>query len=638
MKYMKKFAMLLAAFCAVLAVSCSDDETDSGVADRLFRPVTVTLVPRGTTLTASWTGIKGAVGYWVELYSRESVQNATGTSHNEYQLVASNEQLSEPKWTVSGLDYNTIYYFRVKAIHNDAAQNSYFSDFYSIRVPGKTEVLSCVVVDQVEATVDFTWMDGYGVEFVTITAPDGGVQTVYVDDAAGGFTQSGFASGTYTATAGNSKETFNTVQFVIPVLYAMDLSKVTFDDITFQWRVDASIKQLILTNANDASDVVEIELPDAAINNGEYVYPMSDGLLKPNTTYNAVLRYADDLEEPKEDSNMVSFTTMQTKPAGVVVVSTDDEAKAAYNNGAAIIALNPGEYLFDKNKEGNKSFEINRPVTFMAATKQMPKVILKEFTVNNEKYLDGTLRFEGIEFESQSLNNTTAYFLNNDGMKANVKRIEIEDCYIHDFGASLMRFNRTDPAVVEEVYVNNNRLYRMYGQQTFLQFAPKGAAYVREVTFTNNTMTGLNTHNDPNVRFMQYNATAATRVVINNNTFADYHNKGRVFFNISKKEDGVDSAGSIEIKNNIFYTEEEDLCNVDNFSKYTVTTNIENNVVTKGWGAGSDSGTASTEKLASWGNKYFEFDPQFKNYAGCDFTVGNDEVRKLGVGDPRWLK
>ena len=77
MKYMKKFAMLLAAFCAVLAVSCSDDETDSGVADRLFRPVTVTLVPRGTTLSASWTGIKGAVGYWVELYTRESVQNAT---------------------------------------------------------------------------------------------------------------------------------------------------------------------------------------------------------------------------------------------------------------------------------------------------------------------------------------------------------------------------------------------------------------------------------------------------------------------------------------------------------------------------------------------------------------------------------
>ncbi|MDE6570012.1 MAG: DUF5123 domain-containing protein [Alistipes sp.] len=632
MKYMKKFAMLLAAFCAVLAVSCSDDETDSGVADRLFRPVTVTLVPRGTTLTASWTGIKGAVGYWVELYTRESVKNATGTSHNEYQLVASNEQLSEPKWTVSGLDYNTIYYFRVKAIHNDAAQNSYFSDFYSIRVPGKTEVLSCVVVDQVKAIVDFTWMEGYGVEFVTITAPDGGVQTVYVDDAAGQFTQSGFASGTYTATAGNSKETFNTVQFVIPVLYTMDLSKITFDDITFQWRADADIRQLVLTNANDATEVHEIELPNEAIVAGEYVYNVSDGLLKPNTTYNAVLRYADDLEEPKEDSNMVSFMTMQTKPAGLTgSVSTVDEIIEAYNRGDAIIALNPGEYIF----EGN--FVITRAVTIMAATKQMPKLIVNQFTVSPTTYVKEPIRFENLECECKNRNNETSCFIDNTDEKANIKRIEVEGCYIHDYGSSFMRFNRTVPEgkfMVEEVYVNDCRLLHMYGQNSYMNLTN---ITLTELTYTNNTTTGLCAHARLN-RFLSYNANNSTRVVINNNTFADYHNKGRLFFHINSKESGADSAGSIEIKNNIFCTEEEVLCNVDNFANYTVTMNIENNVVTKGWGNGGDSDKDPTEKLTSWGNKYVELDPQFKNYAGCDFTVGNDEVVKLGVGDPRWLK
>lgn len=635
MKYMKKFAMLLAAFCAVLAVSCSDDETDSGVADRLFRPVTVTLVPRGTTLTASWTGIKGAVGYWVELYTRESVKNATGTSHNGYQLVASNEQLSEPKWTVSGLDYNTIYYFRVKAVHNDATQNSYFSDFYSIRVPGKTEVLSCVVVDQVKAVVDFTWMEGYGVEFVTITAPDGGVQTVYVDDAAGQFTQSGFASGTYTATAGNSKETFNTVQFVIPVLYTMDLSKITFDDITFQWRADADIRKLILTNANDATEMHEIELPNEAIVAGEYVYNVSDGLLKPNTTYNAVLRYADDLEEPKEDSNMVSFTTMKAKPEGknMEVVSTVDEFIAAYNNGKDIIALNPGEYIFEA------AFALNRPVTFMSATKQMPKVILTEFTVTNATYLNGTLRFEGIEFESKNLNSTTAYFLNGDkGFNANVKRIEIEDCYIHDFGASLMRFNRVAGFTVEEVYVNNNRLYRMYGQQSFLQFAASGGVPVRNVTFTNNTATGFDYHKG-GVRFLTYNAGDATVVKFTNNTILFNNSTGRLFFHINAKETGSDTAGSITIADNIFFNEDTDAPrNVSNFASHVVTANIENNVVTTPWGAGNDGGTIPTETLTSWGNKYSELDPGFKNAASYDFTVTNDDVAKLGVGDPRWLK
>ena len=33
-----------------------------------------------------------------------------------------------------------------------------------------------------------------------------------------------------------------------------------------------------------------------------------------------------------------------------------------------------------------------------------------------------------------------------------------------------------------------------------------------------------------------------------------------------------------------------------------------------------------------------EADPQYKDAANGDFTVGNESVSKLGVGDPRWIK
>lgn len=632
MKYIKNIAMLLMAFCAVLAVSCSDDETsDSGVADRLFRPVGITLTPRGTSLTATWAGINGSVGYWVELFTEDKSAPAGGGATVDGQfdngtvlkLVASNEMVTATEWTVNGLEYNTTYYFRVKSLNADMTQNSYFTSFYSVKIPGMTEVLSCEVVDPITPIVNFSWMEGYDIQFVKITAPDGGVRTVYVDDADGGFTMSDFVSGTYTATAGNSDKTYNTVEFLIPVLYDLDASQITFDGVKFEWRVDPDLRTLICTNTANAADVVEFALTREQINAATFDYPMSEGRLKFDTSYEAVLVYADG-----SLSNKVSFTTMVEKPEGAVIVSTIEELTAAIAGSDAVIAIQPGDYL----AEGN--IEIARAVTLMAATRRMPHVVVNQFTVMPKSYLDGTIRFDGIEFECANLNNLTSCFIDNTGMTANIRRIEVENCYIHDYGSSFLRFNRTNNITVEEVYVNNNRLYRMYGQNSFMQLS-KAAA--REIVFTNNTMTGLDTQNS-GVRFLTYVANDATKVVVNNNTLTDYHNKGRVFFHISAKEDSAESAGSVEIRNNIFYTEESEYCNVSNFGNYTLNLAIENNVVTKPWGAGNDAAAAAAEALTVWGDKYFELDPAFKAAGRFDFTVTNDEVKKLGVGDPRWLK
>lgn len=643
MKYVKNIAMLMTAFFALLSVSCTDDETEPSGASRLFRPVSVTLTPRGTSLTASWSGMKGAIGYWVELYERVERENsAAGDSASDtepdYSLVASNEQVSGTEWVVNGLKFDQTYYFRIKAVDADAARNSYFTDFQSVRIPAMTEVLSCEVLDPVEALVKFAWMPGYDVSFVKITAPDGGVRTINVDDADGGFTMDGFLSGTYTVVAGNERETYNTVEFIIPVLYDIDPAKVTFDNVTFLWRVDAKLAQLICTNVANAEDKVVFDLTDEQRIAGELVAEAS--MFKPNTTYIVVMAYESEAGAEPELTNTASFTSMMVKPEGVLFVETIDELLSAISGSAPIIALQPGEYVVP-NKG---SITVTRALTLMSATRQQPKVVVGQFVVSPTTFVDGTIRFEGIEFEcavpAYSVKSYTNCFIDHTGQAADIKRIEVEDCYIHDFGSSFLRFNRVE-FTVYEVYVNNTRLIGMYGQNSFIQLS-KGSG-LRELTFTNSTATGLDTQN-VGVRFITYNASDNTKVVFANNTFADYHNKGRVFFHINGLVSGAATAGSMEIKNNIFYTEE--YCNVSNFDKHVLTLDIDNNVVTKSWCDGGDSGTApdpdkegaTVGKITSWGSKYFELDPKFKNYSKNDYTVTNDEVRKLGVGDPRWLK
>ena len=623
MKTIRNIAMLLVATCAaMLTVSCTDDTTtESGVAERLFRPVGITLTANGTSMTASWAGISDAVGYWCELYKRTSAgQNGTGATQYNYDLVASNELVTATEWRVSGLERNETYAFRVKSVHADLAKSSYFSDFYTARVPAMTEVLTATVIDPVAARVRFEWMDGYNIQWVRITAPDGGVRTINVDDAKGGFEMDGFVSGTFTAVAGNTENTYNEVSFLIPVFYEVDGSLITFDSIHFAWRVDPDITTLVLTNASNPADAVTFALPTEAVNAAAYDVPAA--ALQPQTTYVAQLLYSE--TSGKEPSNTVSFTTMMAKPEGVVFVETIDELLAEIAAGTATIALQPGEYVSPEN------IEINHAFTLLAATKQMPKVIVNQFTMNNKEYVDGTLRFDGIEFECANLNNTTSCFIDHTGQTANFRRVEIENCSIHDYGSSFLRFNRQETSV-EEVYVNNNLLLRMYGQNSFIQLTK---VVVKEVTFTNNTATGLDTQK-AGVRFLTYNADGNTKVEFSHNTILYHNSTGRLFFHINTSGD----AGRIAITDNIFVNEDPDAPrNVDNFADRTVMSTISNNVVTTPWGAKGDGGSIPDETLAAWGDKYFELDPGFKSASKFDFTVTNDEVKNLGVGDPRWLK
>lgn len=639
MKYIRNIAMLLAALFAVVAVSCSDDETSEQGADRLFRPVSVTLTPKGTTLTATWTGIKGAAGYWVELYTSAKVPGPGDTVLTDYQLVASNEMTTSTTWVVNGLAYNTTYYFRVKAIDPDMARNSYFSDFYSVKVPAMTEVLTCELLDPIEARVRFTWMEGYNIQFVKITAPDGGVRTVYVDDADGHFIQSGFASGTYTAVAGNTNETYNTAEFVIPVLYDVEGADITFDGVKFKWRVDADIEQLVCVEPGAPNEEIVFTLTPEQVNAGELDYAMSEGRLKPNTTYTAVLRYKP--ETGKEDSNTVTFTTMKEKPAGLVTVTNAEEFLKALTNGASVIAVMPLEngYVF------TETLSITNDLTVMAATKKKPEFILKQFKLANGDKSLNMIRFEGMKLTCADKGNENYHLFDNkeQNMKGDIEHIEVEDCYISGFGGAFLRGFETAGGVIKNVFVNNCEMYDMTGKEDFIGLANKNITTIcpATITFTNNTVTGISGNNQIGQRvFMKYRGSANTIVIVANNTFYDFHNEKKSFIDPQDCTiDGNSDRGILQIKMNIFYGKETPHNVAPNLSN--IRYEIENNVVTYPWGVYTKDETGKEISVddSSWAAyKTLQVDPAFKNAAKFDFTVTNEEVKKLGVGDPRWLK
>lgn len=665
MKYIKNIAMLMiASFAMLLASSCTDDDTDSGVNDRLFRPVSISLVPNGTTLTAKWASIQGATGYTCELWTSDDA--AVGESAEEdvstgKKLVVRDENVPTNTWVVKNLKYDTSYWFRVKSIDALYGEDSYFSDFYSVKIPAKTPVLSCEVTDPVDGEVEFSWMAGFDVRQITVVHPDGRVQSIPVDDAWGSCVMSFPVEGTYTAYASDGKTDYNEVRFIIPVLYDVELDAITFDDITFCWRADNHIAALVCTNAADAADVREFVFDAETVSAGTLT--LTTDQLAYDATYKAVLRYEEGYE--KQTSNEITFRTMIEKPEGLILVSSSEELVAAVAAAAegTVIALQvpkeldkngaetKNDYVYHiKNTEGVYT-DIVLPcgMTIMPATGKMPHIIFKQFSLKNAAEVQ-LFRIYGLEIEGydEDDKNTSASYLidQTTDAKAVTQRIEIEDCYIHGIANSLVRADRTKGLTVPNIVVNNNRMYTMNGKQCYIStYLQDNTVASAEITFTNNTITGLSAKNT-NQRAIAYMADANTVVTVSNNTFYNCQNGTSPLFHARGSVDG--SYGKVVMKSNIFYNKPSDY---EDDGNGNITCSTPNQQPDFGEGAALDiSGNVMPFKWYVSGKNpdwvwtdFSEYgtvavDPKFNNASKNDFTVTDATVLKLRAGDPRWLK
>ncbi len=634
----KNITTILTVLFASLMWSCTEDVTGDSDPTRLFRPVNIILSASENTVNASWAAMEGAVSYYAELYSSQTIGvDDDGDNILDYTLVARNEQIVDTEWSVPDLKFATTYYFRVRANSDDVNLNSYFSsDFYSVKTASEIQVLTYEILDIPNGIVSFSWMSGYDLSYIAITDSLGNIDTYDIVDADGGCTIEGIAAGSYTVVAGSSTREYNTLSLTIPVLYDIDPADNTLDGVTFRWTGNSNLDYILCVDPMGSEVYVDIT---SSSSGSQFVEAST---FAPNTTYAATIYYEDGTA-----ANTVNFTTMDSKPDGMIIVSTVDELADAIESAVsgAVIGVEPGEYHVtstdaDTGVVSYAGITITADVTIMTTSAELPKIVFKQFSLSNTAEL-GLVRIQGLEIEGYDEfdDSTTASYLFDltSSATANVNQIEIEDCYIHGISNSLVRADRTATYTVKNILINNNMLYNMNGKQAYISTynSDTATAIPESIIFTNNTVTGLGRKNS-NQRAFGFFASESHVFTMTNNTFYDCQNGTSAFAQARGTADG--SYGAVTVTNNIFYSSPEDAEKAPNNDLDFAEANakISNNSLYFPWG--SYSSTSGETTYYDWSEySTITVDPSFVDAENFDFTPMSDDVISAKCGDPRWL-
>ncbi len=628
-KYIKRIGVVAVMAAAVMATSCKEVD-DTELAQRLFRPVNINLSSQENNITATWTAMEGAYGYKVELYVGDRQSDGLGNTYTNKVLVASEENIKTARWTVSGLEYETTYYFRVRANHAEPSYDSRFSGFEEIKTGSEIEVITAVVTDADRGVVTFSWQDGYNLTYLVLTDANGEEETIQINNADGQLVREGMAAGPYSVTAYNSSRSFNTYEFVIPVIKPVEPSEINYEGVILRWVSTSGLSRIEVVASADPSDVHVYNMSDIATAGENYLFiPASD--LGKLVTYNATIWF-----ESGTSGNTVSFTTKDVAPEGLITVSTVDELKTALETAAdgATIAINPGTYLFLTELDEIANVSLQKSVTLIAATGETPIIQTKGLQVKNAADI-GTIRLEGLEFDCAPAGDGGYLF---DQQSAfNVDRIEIVNCRIYDLFNSVVRYDRQTAGGLKNLLIDNCLITNANGKQCIVAMGASGMKYnIESLTITNTTITNVG-HTTTNTRFASLYGNDNMTTTFNNNTIVINSTTNNTI-DYRGSSTGATGNGKFEMKNNIIYLKNSTESLYGKLPKLDGTTvDISGNFMNGQWVKSVSAGviTYDTEVWPGYGTT--NADPQFADIESDNLTVGNSSVVAARAGDPRWL-
>ena len=342
--------------------------------------------------------------------------------------------------------------------------------------------------------------------------------------------------------------------------------------------------------------------------------------LEPETTYTAYLYY-----NGKQCGNR-NFTTIADLQGAVLVHEGDDLADIiAEAEANTVLAVFPGTYLLNDNDEGKTSAaKVNTTISIKGVYPTAQPIIKGRFEIYNgaglsisQVVLDGA--------DNTTTDQTFNYKDNTDYGALLVENVEIKN-----YGKGITYGNVT--GTIEAITFNNCLIHDIVCDGG--DFFDIRKNYVKKVTFTKSTI---------------YNC-AQTRDFIRYDDASGSYTDGAPVIKVDQCTidncmNGSDAkrllyvrfvGNQIEWTNNIVSNTKAVYTNQSKTSTPTYTNNYYFNCSNANLFAPSN--TAADPKTYWNGdtNGKNGADPEFKNAAKGDFTIGNEDVAKLKVGDPRW--
>ena len=521
----KYFKSIVFGLATVALASCSDvaDEITSIVYNRNFSPTSVEAKVRNrTNIELSWNLGDGVTNYNVEVYANDSLTFA-GSPVQSFSVTP--EQVPV---TITGLDGETQYSFRVQATDGDATRDSKWSGAYA-----KTEaeqIFKNVKEEDIKgSSVTLRWTAGQEAATITLT-PGNIVYNITADDIkAGAATITGLEPETeYTAVMARA-------------------NGKTRGTISFKTGIDLAETDILVKAGSDIS---------AAINNAPEGYRL---IVEPGT-------YGIATDEAAAGgsitiSKALTIKGLRRSDHPVIQGRFKVEAPFAVDQVTLDGTGTDGGQCFDFTKDGS--------VESLSITNSEVKNYTKGLFYINKAVLVNTITIEGNIISN--IECSGGDFM--DSRKGGYNSLSFKNNTVFESAKERDIFRMDDASksisATPNIVVDHN---------TFYNVGSGGANYrVFYVRFKNNTITFTN------------------NIMVGTNYKRGFANNAN-----------TDQAPTLD--NNIYF-------------------NTENLIE-----AGS-----TADATISWFDKAGTvLDPQFKNAAGGDFTIGNDNVKDKKAGDPRW--
>jgi len=402
------------------------------------------------------------------------------------------------------------------------------------------------------------------------------------------------------------------------ILNKMALEDVGDKDVVISWPSDSTVN-----SASIFDDQGNVVLTNAITEEERTAGRRTISGLTPETNY-IVKIYNNGKERGSK-----KFTTIVDLSGATIVRSNDDFSGMLENaTEGQVFALYNGTYMISPGAE--------------TPDKAGPAVIGHSVTIKGiyptaKPTIQGTFKMQ--DGASLTLSNIVLDGTNNAAADqffdykttGNYKLLDVEDCKL--IGANDQKgmfYGNTDQAIIDDVIFRNNRIHGIGCDGG--DFFDVRKCYVKNITFVNNTVYNCANERD----FFRYDDKASNYdnpvpvITVKNNTFYNVMNatSGKRFlyirFNGKKGGQQITWASNLIVNTQAVYTNQSTTsAPAYNNNYYFGCTNASlfaaNDPENKLYWNGDTSGKNGA-------------DPKFKDAAKSDFTIGNEEVSKLGVG------